>query len=85
MTIRKDMLVLSLEPHVPFLLRFLELPGLLLFFKGSMSTLIYATFFAIDFLLLKLLLGMFHAIVLRKDICCFIIDLMLILPLNITC
>jgi hypothetical protein len=34
-TIRNDMLVLSLAPHVPFLLRFFEPPVLLLFFEDS--------------------------------------------------
>lgn len=34
-TIRNDMLVRSLEPHVFFLLRFLELPEFLLFFDDS--------------------------------------------------
>lgn len=36
MTMRKDMLVRSRDPHVPFLLRFLEAPtALLLFFEDS--------------------------------------------------
>lgn len=72
MTIRKDMLVLSLEPHVPFLLRFFELPELLLFFKGSISTLIYAIFLAIDFFLSQdLLVGLLHGIY----VCYLLIDL----------
>lgn len=34
-TMRKDMLVRSREPHVPFLLRFFEPPEFLLFFEDS--------------------------------------------------
>lgn len=44
MTMRKDMLVRSREPHVPFLLRFFEPPELLIFFDDSFEYIFFFWF-----------------------------------------
>lgn len=43
MTMKKDMLLRSRDPHVPFLLLFFKLPELLLFLAGSFEYIFFLT------------------------------------------